>query len=130
MTPTTPILKKAMVSGQADYPGEHDPHNVKAWLLDGMSSGGFSGGPVLIEESDGYRIFGINSSYVPANVRVNPATVSRPSTRAGVAPLSPRDKFYETNMGLMVVFDVRYAIEAIDEWLGTRTPTVDFPARV
>jgi hypothetical protein len=117
-SPVTPVLKRAMVSGQADYPGESDPHNIKAWLLDGMSSGGFSGGPVLIEEHDGFRVFGINSSYVPANVRVNPAKVSGPSPRAGVAPLSPHDKFYETNMGLMIVFDVRYAVEAIDEWLG------------
>ena len=117
-SPATPVLKKAMVSGQADYPGEPDPYNIKAWLLDGMSSGGFSGGPVIIEEPDGYRVFGINSSYVPANVRVNPAKVISPSPRAGVAPLSPHDKFYETNMGLMIVFDVRYAVEAIDKWLG------------
>lgn len=118
-SPTAPVLKKAMVSGQADYPGEPDPHNITAWLLDGMSSGGFSGGPVIIEEPDGYRVFGINSSYVPANVRVNPTQVSSPSPSAGVAPLSPHDKFYETNMGLMIVFDVRYAVEAIDNRLGS-----------
>ncbi len=119
-SPVTPFLKKAMVSGEADYPGEPDLHNIKAWLLDGMSSGGFSGGPAIIQEPEGYRAFGVTSSYVPANVRVTPAIVGLASRQAGVAPLSPHDRFYETNMGLMIVFDIRYAKEAIDAWLGSQ----------
>jgi hypothetical protein len=119
-SPVTPFLKKAMVSGAADYPGEPDPHNVKAWVLDGMSSGGFSGGPVIIheQEPEGYRIFGVISSYVPAYVSVTPR---RPS-QLGAALPAPNGRFVKTNMGLMTVFDIRYAKEAIDAWLGSQAP--------
>jgi hypothetical protein len=42
--------------------------------------------------------------------------------QAGVARLSLNDRFYETNSGLVIVFDIRYAVEAIDAWLGSRSP--------
>jgi hypothetical protein len=111
-SPTIPIIKQALLSGETDYPGESDPYSVKAWLLDGMSSGGFSGGPVIIQEPEGYRVFGVVSSYVPANAPVS----------VGPPPPPPNGPVAQTNMGLMIVFDISYAIEAIDAWLDSQPP--------
>jgi|SRR5271166_940315 len=118
-SPATPFIKKAIVSGQAAH------HDITAWLLDGMSNHGFSGGPVIIQEqeSERYRVFGVVSSYVPANVPVCPATVEAADPgQVGVAPPSPDDPFFETNSGLMIVFDILHAVQTIDAWLGSQPP--------
>jgi hypothetical protein len=113
--PTTPIIKKATVSGQAA-----DKDDNVVWLLDGMASGGFSGGPVIIheQEPEGYRVLGVTSSYVPAYVLV---TARRPS-QLGAALPAPNGPFVKTNMGLMIVFDIQLAIDAINQSLGGRPP--------
>jgi hypothetical protein len=115
-SPTIPFIKQAIVSGEADH------YHIKAWLLDGMSNGGFSGGPVIIQEQDSesYRVFGVASSYVPANAGVTPARVAAVPPRAGVVPPAPNDRFFETNSGLVIVFDIRHAVETIDAWLSTK----------
>jgi hypothetical protein len=95
---STPFIKKASVSGQADYYG------IKVWLLDGMNNHGFSGGPLIIheQEPEGYRVFAVLCCYVPAKL-----------------PVSPEGSgfFVETNAGLVIGFDIRHAVEAIDDWL-------------
>jgi hypothetical protein len=114
-----PFIKKAIVSGQAAH------HDITAWLLDGMSNHGFSGGPVIIQEqeSEGYRIFGVVSPYVPANVPVSPAIVEAAAPgQVGVAPPSPDDPVFETNSGLMIAFDILHAVQTIDAWLGSHPP--------
>ena len=88
--------------------GQVAHHDITAWLLDGMSNHGFSGGPVIIQEqeSEGYRVFGVVSSYVPANVPVSPAIVEAAApAQVGVAPPSPDDDFFQTNSGARPVFD-------------------------
>lgn len=118
-SPATPFIKKAIVSGQAAH------HDITAWLLDGISNHGFSGGPVIIQEqeSERYRVFGVVSSYVPANVAVCPATVEAADPgQVGVAPASPDDPFFETNSGLMIVFDILHTVQTIDAWLGSQPP--------
>jgi hypothetical protein len=53
-----PFIKKAIVSGQAAH------HDITAWLLDGMSNHGFSGGPVIIQEQ-GPKAIGSSVSLAP-----------------------------------------------------------------
>jgi hypothetical protein len=43
---TTPFIKQATVSGQAEHRG------INVWLLNGMANHGFSGGPVIICEQE------------------------------------------------------------------------------
>jgi hypothetical protein len=110
-SPTTPFIKRAVVSGDADY------HGIKVWLLDGMSTFGFSGGPLIVQElePDRFRVFGVASSYVPANVGVMPPTVCFASAAPGVAPPSPNDSFFQTNSGLTIGFNIQHAVDTIDE---------------
>jgi hypothetical protein len=97
--PTTPFIKKAIVSGQAA-----DRDGTIVWLLDGLVNHGFSGGPVIIheQEPEGYRVFGVVSSYVPAELAVT-------------AP-SPSGSFVKTNSGLVIVFNIQHALDLIDAW--------------
>ncbi|GAB3239944.1 S1 family peptidase [Mycolicibacterium hippocampi] len=110
---TTPLIKRAMVSGQADH------YDIKVWLLDGMANHGFSGGPVVIfdSRSASYQALGVISSYAPANVRIIPELITPDPHRVGVSPLSPKDRFFETNSGIAACFDIKHAIADIDQYL-------------
>jgi Trypsin-like peptidase domain len=110
---TTLFIKRAMVSGEADYYG------IGVWLLDGTSTFGFSGGPLIIHEreTDRFRVFGVISSYVPANVSVMPPKVCFASAAPGVAPPSSNDSFFQSNSGLAIGFSIMHAVDTIDHWL-------------
>lgn len=112
-SPTTPLIKRAMVSGKVNH------YDIEVWLLDGMANHGFSGGPVIIldQKSASYHVLGVISSYTPANVRVNPALIAPDLHRVGVPPLSPSDRFWETNSGNAACFDIKHAIADIDDYL-------------
>lgn len=110
---TTPLIKRAMVSGKANH------YEIEVWLLDGMANHGFSGGPVLILDpiSLSYQALGLISGFAPAHVKVNPALIACDPHRVGVAPLSPNDRFWETNSGNAICFDIIHAKNDIDHYL-------------
>lgn len=116
VSPTTPFIKQAIVSGDATH---RSGLAKKIWLLDGMGHHGFSGGPVLIRERDSerYRVLGVMSGYVPSNVRVLPGEVAPDPTQVGGAPPLPGDALSETNSGLAICFDIEHAIADIDAYL-------------
>jgi hypothetical protein len=89
----SPLVKRAMVSGQVDHYG------VQVWVLDGMNNKGFSGGPVILSEGkEDCRVLGAVSSYVPEDIPVTPES----------------NGYVSTNAGLMVCFDISHAVDAID----------------
>jgi Trypsin-like peptidase domain len=103
----SPLIKRAMVSGDAIYYG------VKAWLLDGTARHGFSGGPVILREpeSDSYQVIGVISGYVPARARFIPGTLNPDSTHLDGST------FCEINSGLSICFDIKHALIDIDAHL-------------
>jgi Trypsin-like peptidase domain len=117
-SPTTPFIKHAIVSGEA----KHGGMGIKVWLLDGVAHHGFSGGPVIIREpeSEGYRVLGVTSGYVPANVRIIPGKLPADPVQVGAPRSSPDDSFSETNSGLALCFGVRHAVADIDAYLSSQ----------
>jgi hypothetical protein len=108
--PTTPFIKIAIVSGQAT---DHD--GTMVWLLDGIVSGGFSGGPLIIheQESGGYRVFAVVCCYVSAKLAVlGPSSIPTPESESESEPRG----FVQANSGLVIGFDIRHAVDAIDKW--------------
>lgn len=91
--PTTPLIKRAMLSGKANH------YDIEVWLLDGMANHGFSGGPVVIldPKSKSYHVFGVLTGHAPANIRVNPAlswsTANVPSALARVGGIVARNGY-------------------------------------
>lgn len=103
---TKPLVKRAMVSGQAV-----DKDGTVVWLLDGMVSGGFSGGPLIIQEhgTGDYRVFAVVCCYVPTQLPVlGPSAVGH-----GAKPQAPA--FVKDNSGLVIGFGIGHAIDAIDK---------------
>jgi hypothetical protein len=109
----SPLILRAIISGDANYYG------IKAWLLDATVHHGFSGGPVILHEpeSDSYQVLGVISAYVPARARFIPGTLRPDSIQLGGAL-----PFCETNSGLSVCFDIKYALTDIDAYLATNPP--------
>lgn len=102
-----------MLSGQAV-----DQDGTVVWLLDGVSSRGFSGGPLVAQEKNGnYSVFAVVCCYVPAEQAVQ-----------GVPYLSASDEapgqraFVKANPGLMIGYDISHATGAMDQRLGSRPP--------
>ena len=64
---TTPLIKRAMVSGKANH------YDIEVWLLDGMANHGFSGGPVvkLDPNSKSYHVLGVITGYAPLQIYVS-----------------------------------------------------------
>lgn len=112
LSPMVPLIRQAIVSGEADDKG------INVWLLDGMANHGMSGGPAIIrcQESDEYRVFGVISSYVPANA---PNTPARPQSArppaVGVPPPSSIGSYFQTNSGLAIVYDIRHVVDVINK---------------
>lgn len=118
---TTPFIKQAIVSGEAKH---RSGMTKTVWLLDASAPHGFSGGPVLVREpeSDGYRVLGVMSGYVPSNVRVLPGEVPPTPMQIGGAPPLPNDAFSETNSGIAICFDIEHALADIDAYLSGQPP--------
>lgn len=104
--------------------GEADDKGLSVWLLDGMANHGMSGGPAIIcdQVSDEYRVFGVISSYVPANAPDTPGYRQGGSPpHVGAAPPSSIDSYFETNSGLAIVYDVSHVIDVIDKSTGSKS---------
>lgn len=116
---TTPLLKRAMVSGSAGH------YDIRVWLLDGMANHGFSGGPVVTLDptSKTYQVLGVVNTYVPKNIRTNPEHMRPSPHEVGPAPLKPTDRFFETNSGMTASFSIEHATNDIDKYLHPQSPT-------
>ncbi len=111
VSPRLPLIRQAIVSGEADDNG------IKVWLLDGIANHGMSGGPAIIRDqgSEEYRVFGVISSYVPANAPDTPALQGGGAPpHVGVAPPSSIDSYFETNSGLAIVYDIHHVVDVIN----------------
>lgn len=107
--PAKPLIKAAIVSGQAI-----DNAGTPVWLLDGMASGGFSGGPLIIEEKEtgAYGVFAVVSGYVPDIPPVHGRMVEPPG--AEPEPGRPQRGSVRGNTGVVIGFDIRHAVDAIE----------------
>lgn len=92
-TTQLPFVKKAIVSAYDVVEG------INIWYLDGINNPGFSGGPVVFNRhgSVEWQVVAVVSGY-----RVEQVSV------AGGAGLVPM------NTGIVVAYDIKHAIEAID----------------
>jgi S1-C subfamily serine protease len=93
-----PFVKKAIIS--ALY---KDVNGVGLVLLDGINNPGFSGGPVVFcrQGTQDWHVAGVVSSYWTEQV----------SVVGGVGTV-------EANTGIIVAYDIRHAVEAIDSSTG------------
>lgn len=98
---TLPFVKRGIASARAERGGVH------IWWVDGMNNPGFSGGPVVFDQG-GYgalwNVLGVVSAYITQTVAV-----------AGGAGHVP------TNSGIIVVYDIRHATDAIDAYVASQT---------
>ena len=105
----SPLIMRAMVSGDANYYG------IKALLLAGTAHHGFSGGPVILHEPKSESpqvVIGVISGYIPARGRFIPGRLHPDSIQLG-----GELPFCETNSGLSICFDIQYALTDIDAHL-------------
>ncbi|MGO9033329.1 S1 family peptidase [Mycobacterium sp.] len=98
-----PFVKHGIVSQRAMVNGVH------IWWVDGINNPGFSGGPMVFNEGGGigtiWHVLGVVSGYITQHIAV-----------VGGAGLVP------TNSGILVVYDIKHATDAIDAFVG-QTPT-------
>jgi hypothetical protein len=96
---TLPMVKRGIISQRAIING------VNVWLVDGMNNPGFSGAPLVFTSAASYtndwNVLGVVGSYVNQAIAVHGG--------AGVVP---------TNSGIIVVYDIKHATDAIDAFLG------------
>jgi S1-C subfamily serine protease len=92
----TPFVKKGIVSAF------HRPGGIAMWYLDGINNPGFSGGPVVFNRqgTKDWHVMSVVSAY-----RTEPIAV------AGAAGFVP------VNTGIVVSYDIRHAVEAIDAFV-------------
>jgi hypothetical protein len=95
---TLPMVKRGIISQRAIING------VNVWLVDGMNNPGFSGAPLVFTSATGYpadwNVLGVVGSYVNQEIAVQGG--------AGVVP---------TNSGIIVVYDIKHATDAIDAFV-------------
>jgi hypothetical protein len=101
-----PAVRRGIVSQRALLDG------VTAWIIDGHNLPGFSGGPLVFAEHGGigstWHVLGVVSGYWPHRIDVEVAGAAMP---AGVSFKVP------TNAGLVVVYDIKNATDAIDAYV-------------
>jgi hypothetical protein len=99
-----PFVKQGIASQRATVNGVH------IWWIDGMNNPGFSGGPVVFNDHGGmgatWHVLGVVSGYITDEVAV-----------AGVLPGR-----VATNSGIIIVYDIKHATDAIDAFVG-QAPT-------
>ena len=93
---TYPFVKKAILSAFT-----RDLNGVTIWFLDGINNPGFSGGPVVFCKSgtQDWHVAAVVSGYRTEEIAVHGT--------AGFVPV---------NTGIILAYDIRHAIEAIDEF--------------
>lgn len=101
-----PAVRRGILSQRAFLNG------VTAWIIDGHNLPGFSGGPLVFAEHGGmgttWHVLGVIHGYWQHWIDVEVAGAAMP---AGVSFKVP------TNAGLVVVYDIKHAIDAIDAYV-------------
>jgi hypothetical protein len=101
-----PAVRRGIVSQRAALTG------VVAWIIDGHNLPGFSGGPLVFASDGGagstWHVLGVVSGYVQHRIAVEIAGAAVPGTPGPTVP---------SNAGLVVVYDIKHAIDAIDAFI-------------
>jgi hypothetical protein len=96
---TLPFVKRGVASARAEINGVH------VWLVDGHNNPGFSGGPDVFNQGGGigtiWHVLRVVSAYVTQAIAVTGG-----------------DGEVSTNSGIIVVYDIKHAIEAVDAYVG------------
>ena len=99
---TLPFVKRAIASARGVING------VNVWLLDGHNNPGFSGGPVVFNLGAAggpvWQVLGVVSAYVTEAIAVTGGEGEVPA-----------------NSGIVVVYDIKHAIDAIDAFVANPT---------
>ncbi|GLP76388.1 hypothetical protein TUM20983_34980 [Mycobacterium antarcticum] len=103
-----PAVRRGIVSQRAQLNG------VAAWIIDGHNLPGFSGGPLVFANAGGmgstWHVLGVVSAYWLHRIDVEVAGADLPEGMSFKVP---------TNAGLVVVYDIKHAIDAIDAFVDT-----------
>lgn len=101
-----PAVRKGIVSQRAVFNG------VVAWIIDGHNLPGLSGGPLVFANQGGagshWHVLGVVSAYVQHSIAVEIAGGAVPGNTGLTVP---------SNAGLVVVYDIKHAIDAIDAFM-------------
>jgi len=101
-----PAVRRGIVSQRAYLDG------IAAWIIDGHNLPGFSGGPLVFANAGGmgstWHVLGVVSAYWQHRIDVEIAGAPMPNTLGLTVP---------TNAGLVVVYDIKHAIDAIDAYV-------------
>lgn len=101
-----PAVRRGIVSQRAVFNG------VVAWIIDGHNLPGFSGGPLVFASHGGvgsnWHVLGVVSAYVQHRIAVE---------IAGGAVHGNSGLTVPSNAGLVVVYDIKHAVDAIDAFI-------------
>jgi hypothetical protein len=101
-----PAVRRGIVAQRVHLNG------VAAWIIDGHNLPGFSGGPLVFADRGGqgstWHVLGVVHGYWQHRIDVEVAGANLPDSVSFKVP---------TNAGLVVVYDIKHAIEAIDALL-------------
>lgn len=101
-----PAVRRGIVSQRAHLNG------VAAWIIDGHNLPGFSGGPLVFANAGGmgstWHVLGVVSGYWNHRIEVEIAGGAVPNNMGLTVP---------TNAGLVIVYDIKQAIDAIEAYL-------------
>lgn len=89
-----PFVKKGILSAS-----DVEIAGVRIWMIDGINNPGFSGGPVVFQNSgtSTWQVLGVVSGYRTEHVAI--------AGGSGTVP---------TNTGIIVAYDIKHAIDAIE----------------
>ena len=111
-----PAVRRGTVSQRASLDG------VAAWILDGHNLPGFSGGPVVFAEAgeigSTWHVLGVVSAYWNHWIDVETAGTAAQGNLGLTVP---------TNAGIVIVYDIKHAIDAIDAYMANLADQRDGP---
>jgi hypothetical protein len=101
-----PAVRRGIVSQRANLNG------VTAWIIDGHNLPGFSGGPLVFAEAGGigstWHVLGVVSAYWQHRIDVE---------ISGAAAQGKLGLTVPTNAGLVIVYDIKHAVDAINAYV-------------
>ncbi|MFA1706034.1 serine protease [Mycobacterium intracellulare] len=101
-----PAVRRGIVSQRAVFDGG------VAWIIDGHNLPGFSGGPLVFANHGGqgptWHVLGVVSAYVQHRIAVE---ITGGAIAGNLGLTVP------SNAGLVVVYDIKHAIDAIDAFI-------------
>ena len=106
-----PAVRRGIVSQRANLNG------VTAWIIDGHNLPGFSGGPLVFADAGGlgskWHVLGVVSAYWQHRIDVEVAGAVVQNNLGLTVP---------TNAGLVIVYDIKHAIDAASASAVHRAP--------